>query len=80
MEFGGDALEEVVDLDRVRFGVCPADFNADGFIDGFDYDEFVGCFEGGPCPPGTNSDFNHDGFSDGFDYDEFVTLFEVGCV
>jgi len=58
---------------------CPADFNADGFVDGFDYDEFVACFEGAGCPPGRNADFNGDGFADGFDYDEFVSAFENAC-
>ena len=58
---------------------CLADFNGDGFVDGFDYDEFVACFEGDPCPPGKSADFNGDGFADGFDYDDFVTAFETGC-
>ena len=58
---------------------CPGDFNADGFIDGFDYDDFVACFEGDPCPPGQDADFNDDGFPDGFDYDDFVLAFETGC-
>jgi len=59
---------------------CPADFNADGFVDGFDYDDFVACFEGASCPSGTTADFNGDGFADGFDYDDFVTAFEAGCL
>ena len=54
---------------------CPADFNGDGFLDFFDYDEFVGAFEAG----GAGADFNGDGFLDFFDYDEFVGAFEVGC-
>ena len=58
---------------------CPADFNADGFLDFFDYDEFVGCYEGGECPPGEDADFNNDGFVDFFDYDAFVGAFETGC-
>ena len=79
MEFGGDLLEERVDLDRVRFGSCSADFNGDGFIDFFDYDAFVACFEGVECTPGTTADFNGDGFVDFFDYDDFVAAFEEGC-
>lgn len=59
---------------------CPADFNEDGFVDGFDYDDFVACFEGTACPAGTTADFNQDGFADGFDYDDFVSAFEVGCL
>jgi hypothetical protein len=57
---------------------CPsADFNADGFVDFFDYDDYVACFEGAGAP-GCNSDFNGDGFVDFFDYDAFVFAFE-GC-
>lgn len=58
---------------------CPADFNGDCFVDGFDYDDFVACFEGEGCPPGKTADFTGDGFVDGFDYDEFVSAFEHGC-
>jgi len=58
---------------------CPADFNGDGFPDGFDYDDYVACFEGEACPPGKNADFTNDGFVDGFDYDGFVEAFENGC-
>lgn len=54
----------------------PADFNHDGFLDGFDYDEFVKCFEGTFCEEGNTADFNFDEFLDGFDYDEFVRAFE----
>ena len=61
-----------------QFTNLAADFNGDGFTDGFDYDEFVACFEGGPCPSGRDADFNADGFADGFDYDDFVAAFE-GC-
>ncbi len=58
---------------------CPADFNGDGFVDFFDFDDFVACFEGVFCPPGTSADFNDDGFVDFFDYDDFVLAFETGC-
>ena len=58
---------------------CRPDFNADGFLDFFDYDQFVDCFETGICPPGASADFNGDGFADFFDYDDFVTAFEAGC-
>lgn len=59
---------------------CPADFNGDGFVDIFDYDDFVTCFEGDACPPGKTADFNGDGFPDIFDYDDFVLAFETGCL
>jgi hypothetical protein len=54
---------------------CPPDFNGDGFLDFFDYDEYVEAFERGD--PAT--DFNGDGFLDFFDYDGFVLAFETGC-
>jgi hypothetical protein len=58
---------------------CSADFNDDGFVDFFDYDDFVACFEGAGCAAGTDADFNGDGFTDFFDYDDFVLTFEQGC-
>jgi serine protease AprX len=54
---------------------CPADFNADGFLDFFDADDYVSAFETG-LP---SADFNADGFADFFDLDEFVAAFESGC-
>jgi glucose/arabinose dehydrogenase len=58
---------------------CAADFNADGFVDFFDFDDFVNCFEGDVCPPGKTADFNNDGFLDFFDFDDFIIAFETGC-
>lgn len=58
---------------------CPADFNGDGFLDFFDYDDFIACFQDGICPPGKDADFNGDLFVDFFDYDDFVAAFEAGC-
>jgi hypothetical protein len=58
---------------------CPPDFNSDGFVDFFDYDAFVGCFESADCPAGRTADFNTDDFVDFFDYDAFVGAFEAGC-
>ncbi|MEK6700700.1 MAG: hypothetical protein AABZ53_00410 [Planctomycetota bacterium] len=58
---------------------CPADFDADGTVDFFDYDAFVTCFEGGACPDGKSADFDADGTIDFFDYDAFVVTFEAGC-
>lgn len=57
---------------------CLADFNEDDFVDFFDYQAFVSCFEG-LCEPGLDADANQDGFVDFFDYDRFVTVFETGC-
>jgi hypothetical protein len=56
-------------------GTCPVDFNFDGFVDFFDYDDFVAAFEAGS----TLTDYNNDGFIDFFDYDDFVAAFEAGC-
>jgi hypothetical protein len=58
---------------------CLADFNDDGFVDFFDYDAFVLCFESGRCPRGRDADVNEDGFEDFFDYDAYVQSFEGGC-
>jgi|GEM_PF-6795932 len=58
------------------YGDNRADFNLDGFPDGFDYNDFVLCFEDNICPPGTSADFDCDGFPDAFDYDTFVAWFE----
>jgi hypothetical protein len=56
-------------------GTCAVDYNLDGFIDFFDYDDFVAGFESG----NTLTDFNNDGFLDFFDYDDYVNAFEAGC-
>jgi hypothetical protein len=58
---------------------CAPDFNGDGFLDFFDYDDYVNCYETGSCPPGRSADFNGDGFADFFDYDAFVEAYESGC-
>jgi hypothetical protein len=60
---------------------CPVDFNGDGFVDFFDYDAFVECYEGIACPGNDPlaADFNGDGFVDFFDYDDFVAAYEAGC-
>jgi hypothetical protein len=57
--------------------VCKADFNADGFVDFFDYDAYVSCFEGAGCPLNEDGDMNNDGFVDFFDFDNFVDRFET---
>ena len=66
-------------LDHVGVKGCGGDFNSDGFLDFFDYDAFVACFEGAECPPGQSPDFNGDSFADFFDYDDYVSAFESGC-
>jgi hypothetical protein len=59
--------------------LCRADFNHDGFVDFFDYDAYIQCFEGDGCPEGETADANGDGFADFFDYDAFVRLYEGPC-
>jgi hypothetical protein len=54
---------------------CPPDFNGDGFLDFFDYDDFVIAYETGD----PSADYNADGFLDFFDYDDFVEDYEAGC-
>ena len=74
------AMEDVVTFTDPPPGLfASADFNNDGFVDFFDFNDFVNCFEGGSCPPGASADFNHDGFADFFDFNDFVSAFEAGC-
>ncbi len=54
---------------------CPADFNADGIVDLFDYLDFVSAFANN-LP---ESDFNRDSVIDFFDYLDFVDAFAAGC-
>jgi hypothetical protein len=56
---------------RVQVGGF-ADFNGDGFVDFFDYDDYVAAFERGD----PTADFNQDCFLDFFDYDDFVAAFQ----
>lgn len=53
----------------------PADFNADGSIDFFDYLDFVAAFSNGDV----SADFNGDTSIDFFDYLDFVAAFSQGC-
>jgi uncharacterized membrane protein len=77
---GGAATDRGDRNSRIGFVVdlgvlCDADFNGDGFLDFFDYSEFVEAFETGAA----RGDFNLDGFIDFFDYAEYVGAFETGC-
>jgi hypothetical protein len=75
----GSVLIAAYDASGVRLAVSPdGDFNRDGFVDAFDYLDFVGCFEDA-CGPDQNADVNRDGFVDFFDYQDFVGAFERGC-
>jgi hypothetical protein len=72
MRFGKSAPHLMV---QSTMNICIADFNFDGFIDFFDYDDFVAAFEAGT----PTADVNGDQFIDFFDYDDFVGAFEAGC-
>ncbi|QOJ00684.1 MAG: hypothetical protein HRU70_09345 [Phycisphaeraceae bacterium] len=78
-DFDADGVISETDGEILRRLVCPADFSGDGFIDFFDAEAFMACYEGGPCPPGASADYNGDGFVDFFDLDGFFEDFEAGC-
>jgi hypothetical protein len=54
---------------------CPADFNADGQADFFDYLDFAQAFDA----EDPSADFNGDSQVDFFDYLDFVQAFDAGC-
>lgn len=58
---------------------CAVDFNGDGFVDYFDFADFVDCFDGLACPPGKSCDFNGDETCDFLDMAAFIEAFESGC-
>lgn len=62
-------------FDPAAVKLCPADFNADGFVDFNDYGGYVTSFETGTV----GADFNLDNFIDFFDYNDYVAAFELGC-
>ncbi len=55
--------------------LCPADFDANGFVNGEDFDAFVWEFELGNAA----ADFDANGFVNGEDFDLFAAAFEAGC-
>lgn len=64
-----------VTTETATLTMCPADFSCDGFIDVFDFFDFVNAFENG----NPIADVDGDGFLDFLDYVEFIELFENGC-
>lgn len=54
---------------------CKADWNADGYADVFDFEEFMSAYLDG-LP---EADFDHDHFVDAFDLLNFLDAFELGC-
>ena len=73
------AYEESGNSSVTRFTVfadlCSGDFNKDGFLDFFDYLDFVDAYSANA----PNADFNSDGSIDFFDYLDFVDAYSVGC-
>lgn len=70
-----DSTAQALMKAQVTHPPCVADFNADHFIDCFDYLDFIEAFEQGD----PDADVNEDGFLDFFDYGTFVEWFEAGC-
>lgn len=61
--------------DEAVVQVCMSDFNCDGFLDFFDYQEFVDAFDRGDMM----ADVNMDEFVDFFDFLDFSAAFDNGC-
>jgi hypothetical protein len=66
-----DAPENLIPLQGTP---CPADFNADGGVDGADVVDFFAAWEAGE----SSSDVNQDGGVDGGDIDVFFAAWEAG--
>jgi hypothetical protein len=62
--------------DMSLVSLCPADFNADGTVDFFDYLDFVAAFD----VESPSADFNGDQTVDFFDYLDFVAAFDTECL
>ncbi len=67
-------LIDYADL-TVEYDACLADLDANGFVNGDDYDLFASAFDG--ADPAADLDEN--GFVNGDDYDLFASAFEAGC-
>jgi hypothetical protein len=68
-----DSATYTVTIDGARG--CPADFNADGQVDFFDYLDFAQAFDAGDAA----ADFDGNGQVDFFDYLDFAASFDEGC-
>lgn len=69
--FGGGTEVEAI----LKVPVCPADYNADGFVDAVDYDAFIADW----LNSSNAADFNDDGFPDAIDYDQFIARWLGAC-
>ncbi len=74
---GSDTLFPVVGAPEsyVRNFACPADFDANGFVTGEDFDAFIATFEAGDSA----ADIDVNGFVTGDDFDTFTARFTAGC-
>jgi len=72
---GPNDYEFTLDNLAVSDPPCPADFNADGQVDFFDYLDFSGALD----VEDSAADFNGDATVDFFDYLDFVGAFDAGC-
>ncbi len=83
--FNIDPVRDPAEIGERSTPDCLADFNRDGFVDFFDFADFVLCFEGDAtgCPANNPAnivlDMDNDGFVDFFDFSAFVEAFERGC-
>lgn len=59
----------------VRSYVCRADIDNNNFVNGDDFDTFIGWFEQGDA----KADFDGNSFVNGDDFDSFVEAFQAGC-
>ncbi|MBL8765253.1 MAG: hypothetical protein JNM07_13390 [Phycisphaerae bacterium] len=69
-----DCGDSVSAAARLRLG-CPADFNADGYIDDFDYFDYLNAYHA----PGTSADLNGDGEVNEVDFALFAAMFFSAC-
>lgn len=77
MEFGSDALEEVVSIDSVRFGVCAADLVAPfGTLNFFDVSAFLNLYNVQDPAADLALPFGQWNF---FDVSAFLTSYNAGC-
>jgi RHS repeat-associated protein len=59
-----------------RVEIDGGDYNRDGFVDSFDYDDFMACYEDAACTGTRTADVDRNGFVDFFDDDSFVEAYD----
>ncbi len=77
-DLDGSGTVDQADLDIYDFNInlcCPADFDANGFVNGDDFDTFTALFIAGDCL----ADWDLNGFVNGDDFDGFSAAFVGGC-